>query len=122
MQTPCSHAHSAHISRPARAQQQIPGGEGGEGCLVVAVPGGLAPQSPSSIFPKGPQFLGREGGVTAFRAIAPQALPTTWLPGLSGWGGGGTVLTEAEEDTCYFSKHLLYVRDLKSSSPNKLPF
>lgn len=56
---------------------------------MVAVPGDLAPQSPSSIFPKGPQFLGRECGVTAFRAIAPQALPTTWLPGLSGWVGGG---------------------------------
>lgn len=90
-----THAHTGSLAPRARGSPQPPPAEPSSRYLGgwQGVPCGCVPLAPSplgpgcGVFPKGPRFLGRESGVTAFRAIAPQALPTTWLAvPVGGWG------------------------------------
>ena len=94
-----THTHTGSLAPRARGSPQPPpaepssrylGGRQGVPCGCISrAPSPLGPSC--GVFPKGPRFLGREGGVTAFRAIAPQALPTTWLAVPGGWVAGGGV-------------------------------
>lgn len=73
------HAHSY--------RQQIPG-EALRGALWSLFLGAQPLRPPQQRLPQGPErFLGREHGVTAFRAIAPQAPSDHVAPG--GWGEAG---------------------------------
>lgn len=85
------HAALTWISSPPPAQTrlQIPG-EVARSALWSRCLGGQPPSCPRQRLPQGAErFLGTEHGVTAFRAIAPQAPSDHMAAGAWGWGLGG---------------------------------
>lgn len=75
-----------HRTTPSPASPAADTQGGSEECPTVAVPGCPAPQLSPATLPQGAErFLGREHGVTAFRAIAPQA-PSDHMAAGASWG------------------------------------